>query len=81
LEHIEAGNLLPPLVVLQTLAKNPELKMGIVKDYIGRQLATSNASIQADRESIAKYQTETSKMRAEVAELQSKVRTRSLLTP
>eukprot|EP00873_Tetraselmis_striata_P041163 jgi/Tetstr1/461427/TSEL_006537.t2 len=74
LEHIEAGSLLPPLVVLQTLAKNPELKMGMVKDYIGRQLATSNASIQTDRDSIAKYQAETAKMRAEVKELQSKAR-------
>jgi hypothetical protein len=28
LQHIEAGGLLPPLVVLQTLAKNKELKVG-----------------------------------------------------
>jgi hypothetical protein len=27
LRHVEAGNLLPPLVVLQTLAKNPNLKV------------------------------------------------------
>mmetsp|Transcript_24 Transcript_24/g.67 ORF Transcript_24/g.67 Transcript_24/m.67 type:complete len:963 (-) Transcript_24:145-3033(-) len=74
LEYIEAGNLLPPLVVLQTLAKNPALKMGIVKDYIGRQLTHSNSSIQSDRENIAKYQAETQRMREEVDELQSKAR-------
>jgi hypothetical protein len=27
LQHIEAGGLLPPLVVLQTLAKNKQLKV------------------------------------------------------
>lgn len=38
LKHIEAGNLLPPLVVLSILAKNPNLQLSIVKDYIARQL-------------------------------------------
>uniref|UniRef100_A0A061SPT2 Vacuolar protein sorting-associated protein 11 n=1 Tax=Tetraselmis sp. GSL018 TaxID=582737 RepID=A0A061SPT2_9CHLO len=72
--HIENGQLLPPLVVLQTLSKNPDLKMGIIKDYIGRQLAQSNASIQADRESIAKYQAETERMHSEASELRTKAR-------
>lgn len=30
LQHIEQGELLPPLVVLQTLAKNKNLKVGFV---------------------------------------------------
>lgn len=30
LRHIEAGALLPPLIVLQTLAKNKQLKVRIV---------------------------------------------------
>jgi hypothetical protein len=31
LRHIEAGGLLPPLVVLQTLAKNKQLKVGVLQ--------------------------------------------------
>jgi hypothetical protein len=31
LAHIEAGGLLPPLVVLQALAANPALKLSVVK--------------------------------------------------
>ena len=31
LQHIEAGGLLPPLVVLQTLAKNKQLKVGNIR--------------------------------------------------
>jgi hypothetical protein len=31
ISHIEEGNLLPPLVVLQTLAKNPQLKVGVAR--------------------------------------------------
>ena len=36
--RIEAGGILPPLVVLQVLSKNPRLKLSLVKDYVTRQL-------------------------------------------
>ena len=73
LHHIETGNLLPPLVVLSILAKNPTLQLGIVKDYIARQLTAESAHIQKDRAQIAKYQQETAHMRAEVKELRTQV--------
>ena len=73
LSHIETGNLLPPLVVLSILAKNPTLQLGIVKDYIARQLSAESAHIQEDRAQIAKYQQETAHMRAEVRELRTQV--------
>ena len=73
LHHIEAGNLLPPLVVLSILAKNPNLQLSIVKDYIARQLSAESAHIQEDRAQIAKYQQETGHMRAEVKELRTQV--------
>ena len=73
LHHIEAGNLLPPLVVLSILAKNPNLQLSIVKDYIARQLSAESAHIQEDRAQIAKYQQETAHMKAEVRELRTEV--------
>lgn len=73
LHHVEAGNLLPPLVVLSILAKNPNLQLSIVKDYIARQLTAESAHIQEDRAQIAKYQQETVQMKAEVKELRTQV--------
>ena len=74
MHHIEAGNLLPPLVVLSILAKNPKLQLSTVKEYIARQLTAESAHIQEDRAQIAKYQQETAHMRAEVHELRTQVR-------
>lgn len=73
LHHIEAGALLPPLVVLSILAKNPNLQLSVVKDYIARQLSAESSHIQEDRAQIAKYQQETAHMRAEVKELRTQV--------
>ena len=38
LAYIEERSLLPPMVVLQALAKNPHLTLAVVKGYIERQL-------------------------------------------
>ena len=38
LAYVEERNLLPPMVVLQALAKNPHLTLAVVKGYIERQL-------------------------------------------
>lgn len=42
LARIEASGILPPLVVLQLLAKNPAFKLSLVKDYVTRQLQADN---------------------------------------
>ncbi len=47
LAHIEAGALLPPLVVLQTLAVNPHLNLAVVKGYMARTLSAEGAPDQA----------------------------------
>lgn len=72
--HIEAKGLLPPLVVLQILAKNPRLKLSLVKDYMARQLSAENASIEEDQRQIRKYEQETKGMQEEVQELKTQVR-------
>ena len=78
LAHIEAGALLPPLVVLQALARNPQLKLAVVKDYAARALAAEGAAVEGDRKAIARFEEETAAMRAEAAELETKARRQSL---
>ena len=73
LQHVEAGNLLPPLVVLSILAKNSSMQLSTVKGYIGRQLTAESSHIQENRNQIAKYQQETAQMRAEIKELRTQV--------
>ncbi len=74
LAHIEAGGLLPPLVVLQALAANPALKLSVVKGFAARTLAAEAAAVDEDRKVIARFQEETGAMRAEITELKTKVR-------
>jgi hypothetical protein len=81
LAHIEAGSLLPPLVVLQALAQNPQLKLSVVKAYVARTLAAEGAVVDEDRKLIARFQDETAAMRAEIQELKTKVHGRSSATP
>jgi hypothetical protein len=40
-------NLLPPLMVMRMLAKNPRTPLGIVKDYLAKKLQEENAQIEA----------------------------------
>ena len=72
LGHIEAGNLLPPLIVLKTLAKNPRLKVSLVKEYVARQLRSETQHIEEDRRQIAAYEAETVLLREQVHELKTK---------
>lgn len=46
LARIEASGILPPLVVLQVLAKGPAFKLSLVKDYVTRQLQADNRWVQ-----------------------------------
>ncbi len=77
LGHIEAGGLLPPLVVLQALAANPALKLAVVAGYMGRALGAEAAAADEDRAAVARFQAETAGMRAEVAELRTQARGRT----
>lgn len=79
LAHIEAGALLPPLVVLQALAANPALKLSAVKAYAARALAAEAAAVDEDRKVIGRFQEETAAMRAEIDELKTKVAQRTSL--
>ncbi|KAG0447267.1 hypothetical protein HPP92_028386 [Vanilla planifolia] len=71
LTYIERDDVLPPIVVLQTLSKNSCLTLSVVKDYIARKLEQESKLIEDDRKSIDKYQEETTSMRKEIQELRT----------
>lgn len=56
LTYIERDDILPPIVVLQTLSRNPCLTLSVVKDYIARKLEQESKLIEDDCKSIEKYQ-------------------------
>ncbi|XP_070533237.1 vacuolar protein sorting-associated protein 11 homolog [Ptychodera flava] len=71
LSHIDKKNLLPPLLVIQTLAHNSTATLSVVKDYIIRRLQQENDQINEDERLIKQYKEETEKMRNQIEELKS----------
>eukprot|EP00887_Chlorella_sp_A99_P001223 scaffold14.g1223.t1 len=71
LQRIEAGNLLPPLVVLQVLSQNPAFKLSLVKGYVTRQLQAENRAIKADAEEAEHLAGEVGRAREALARLQT----------
>ncbi|CAN4099934.1 unnamed protein product [Withania somnifera] len=74
LTYIERDDILPPIVVLQTLAKNPCLTLSVIKDYIARKLEHESQLIEEDRRTTEKYQEESSTMRKEIQDLRTNAR-------
>lgn len=74
LTYIERDDILPPIIVLQTLAKNPCLTLSVVKDYIARKLEQESKIIEEDRRAVEKYQETTKNMRKEIEDLRTNAR-------
>lgn len=74
LTYIERDDILPPIIVLQTLSKNPCLTLSVIKDYIARKLEQESKLIEEDRRAIEKYQEDTLAMRKEVQDLRTNAR-------
>uniref|UniRef100_A0A7N0RIR5 Vacuolar protein sorting-associated protein 11 homolog n=1 Tax=Kalanchoe fedtschenkoi TaxID=63787 RepID=A0A7N0RIR5_KALFE len=74
LTYIERDDILPPIVVLQTLSRNPCLTLSVIKDYIARKLEQESKLIEDDRRAIEKYQEETASMRKEIQDLRTNAR-------
>ncbi|CAA7024237.1 unnamed protein product [Microthlaspi erraticum] len=68
LTYIERDDIVPPIIVLQTLAKNPCLTLSVIKDYIARKLEQESKIIEEDRRAVEKYQETTKNMRKEIEE-------------
>ncbi|KAK9077398.1 hypothetical protein SSX86_005735 [Deinandra increscens subsp. villosa] len=74
LTYIERDDILPPIMVLQTLSSNPFLSLSVIKDFISRKLEHESKLIEEDRRMIDKYQEETSTMRKEIQDLRTNAR-------
>jgi hypothetical protein len=66
LDHIDRLGLLPPLMVVQILARNPSKPVSVVRDFLIRALQHESSVASADKQEIRKYQEETHRMRQEV---------------
>ena len=69
---IDKWNLLPPLLVIQTLAHNSTATLGVVKDYITRRLQQERSAIDDDERLVRQYRDETDRMRAEIEQLKNR---------
>ncbi|KAL5798082.1 hypothetical protein ACOSQ2_002902 [Xanthoceras sorbifolium] len=74
LTYIERDDILPPIIVLQTLSRNPCLTLSVIKDYIARKLEQESKLIEEDRRAIDKYQEDTVAMRKEIQDLRTNAR-------
>ncbi|XAR68173.1 hypothetical protein NMG60_11003211 [Bertholletia excelsa] len=74
LTYIERDDILPPIIVLQTLSRNPCLTLSVIKDYIARKLEQESKLIEEDRRATEKYQEETLAMRKEIQDLRTNAR-------
>ncbi|XP_010412524.1 PREDICTED: vacuolar protein-sorting-associated protein 11 homolog isoform X2 [Camelina sativa] len=74
LTYIERDDILPPIIVLQTLAKNPCLTLSVIKDYIARKLEQESKIIEEDRRAVEKNQETTKNMRKEIEDLRTNAR-------
>ncbi|XP_072041834.1 vacuolar protein sorting-associated protein 11 homolog [Amphiura filiformis] len=71
LSQIDRRNLLPPLIVIETLAHNSTATLSVVKDYIIRRLQQENDQIADDERLIKQYREETEKMRTQIEEMKT----------
>ncbi|KAJ7416993.1 vacuolar protein sorting-associated protein 11 [Willisornis vidua] len=71
LKHIENKNLMPPLLVVQTLAHNSTATLSVIKDYLVNKLQKQSRQIEQDEQRIQKYREETTRIRQEIEELKA----------
>jgi hypothetical protein len=74
LRVIDEGNILPPLVVVQTLASNRSVSLGVVHDYIRGCLLREQLQISEDASVIEQLRADTERMKTEVLDLRTKAR-------
>jgi hypothetical protein len=74
LQSIESDSLLPPLQVLQILSQSKTATLGLVKQYIIRNLNREQAGIEKDLKQIREYQEQTERNKKEIEELRTTAR-------
>ncbi|KAI9206228.1 uncharacterized protein BJ171DRAFT_43595 [Polychytrium aggregatum] len=71
LENIDRRNLLAPLQVVQVLAKNSTITIGMVRDYLIKRVERERKIIEENQKMTKSYQEETEKMRQQISDLKT----------
>ncbi|XP_036179946.1 vacuolar protein sorting-associated protein 11 homolog isoform X3 [Myotis myotis] len=71
LKHIENKNLMPPLLVVQTLAHNSTATLSVIRDYLVQKLQKQSQQIAQDELRVRRYREETTRIRQEIQELKA----------
>ncbi|KAJ3287175.1 Vacuolar protein sorting-associated protein 11 [Borealophlyctis nickersoniae] len=69
LDTIDKRNLLPPLQVVQVLARNSAVTIGMVREYLIRRIEAERKAVDESEKLIHSYREETERMRAQIDEL------------
>ncbi|KPV76750.1 uncharacterized protein RHOBADRAFT_48072 [Rhodotorula graminis WP1] len=69
LDEIDRDKVMPPIKVVQLLSANGNASVGLVREYLKRQLLAEKQEFDSDQALIKSYRTETLKKRREIAEL------------
>ncbi|XP_068096951.1 vacuolar protein sorting-associated protein 11 homolog isoform X1 [Hyperolius riggenbachi] len=71
LRHIETRNLMPPLLVVQTLAHNSTATLSVIRDYLINKMQKLSQQTENDEKTVNRYREETSRIRKEIHELRN----------
>jgi len=71
LKYIENHNLLPPLMVVKSLAENSATTISVLMDYIKRHLSIEEDQTKENSKLIEKYSKEAEEMREEISNLKT----------
>ncbi|KWU41691.1 hypothetical protein RHOSPDRAFT_22507, partial [Rhodotorula sp. JG-1b] len=69
LDEIDERRIMPAIQVVQLLSKNNTASLGLVREYLKRQLLADKQDTESDQALIASYRAETAKKRKEIHEL------------
>ncbi|KAI9312216.1 hypothetical protein BX666DRAFT_1866701 [Dichotomocladium elegans] len=74
LNHIDSQDLLPPIQVVQALARSNVATISLIKRYIGKKIEHEREELKQNEELIESYRDETERRRNEIEELQTSAR-------
>ncbi|KAG9482527.1 hypothetical protein GDO78_011285 [Eleutherodactylus coqui] len=72
LRHIESKNLMPPLLVVQTLAHNSTATLSVIRDYLINKMQKLSQQSEEDERTVHQYREETARIRQEIHELRNR---------
>ena len=72
LEHIEAAALLPPLLVVQLVSRNPAVPLGVVREFVVGFLGRQESQVREDKRAIDNLKEQTEDMRESIYNLRTR---------